>query len=113
MGSDGSGEQHFMLTRIVLTALTALAFDQALLYERFNPKLVPIFDSRIVRVADSQQPRALELLGDKHFIKLSESDTGLLLEGKPPSVEEMLLAQADAADAYAIKREEEASRPFF
>ena len=102
------------MTKLILAVCVAtLAFHQSLLDERFNPKLVPIFKSSVVRVADRQQPRAFELLGDKHFIRLRESDTGVLLEGKTLSGEEMLSAQAEAADAYAVKREEEAARPFF
>lgn len=103
-----------MLTRIIFTAsLATLAFDQALLYERFNPKLVPIFNSRIVRVADSQQPRALQLLGEKDFLKLNDSDLSALFGGKTFNYEEMLSAQALAADSYAVKREQEADIPFF
>ena len=102
------------MTRIIIAIWAAtLAVDQALLYDRFNPKEVPIFTSRIARVPDDQQPRALHLLGDKDFLRLAQSDLSGLFGGKGFNYEGMLSAQAEAADSYAIKREHEAAIPFF
>jgi len=57
--------------------------------------------------------RALALLGDKDFVDLSPSALKAICPRESFDTQEMLNAQASAADAYAERREAEAAEPFF
>ncbi|HEY1265805.1 MAG TPA: hypothetical protein VGH16_01015 [Candidatus Binatia bacterium] len=74
---------------------------------------MPIYKSRIFRVPDEGQAKALALLGDKDFIAISQDSLNVLFPGKDFDSKQMLSAQASAADAYARRRETEAANPLF
>lgn len=79
----------------------------------FDSAEVPIFQSRIFRVPEEGQAQALGLFGNKDFIPLSDASLKSLLPQEKLNMQQMLSAQASAADAYAERREAEAAIPFF
>jgi hypothetical protein len=82
--------------------------------EIFSPAVrVPIHKSRIIRLPDSVQAKALAALGNMNFIPVSPELLKELFPGTRFDTARMLSEQATAADEYAKKREDEAADPFF
>jgi hypothetical protein len=100
---------------LLSVAIVAIGRSQVLPYpaERFDRGNVPIFDSRIFRVSDEAQSRALGLLSDRDFLPANPQILKELFGDRVFETKEMLAAQASAARKYAKKREEEAATPFF
>lgn len=105
------------LLLLILVAFARSAFSQAgpVMFggNSFDSAEVPIFQSRIFRVPDEGQAHALGLLGKKDFVPLSGTSLKALLPQAKLDMQQMLSAQASAADAYAKRRETEAAMPFF
>jgi hypothetical protein len=81
--------------------------------ERFDPRSVPVHESRVLRVSDSAQARALQMLGERDFCAATPQMIKELFADQVLDTKRMLEAQAAAAIQYAKKREEEAAIPFF
>jgi hypothetical protein len=104
------------LSLLAFSALASSALGQVgplVSGETFDPGDVPIYNSRIFRVPDEGQAQALALLRDKEFAGISTASLETLFPMKEFRPQEMLFAQASAADAYAEQRETEAAIPFF
>jgi hypothetical protein len=91
-------------------AQTPLLSDISRGFDRNTP---PVFSSRIVRVPDSSQSKALEILGKNELILLEQGPLAQLFPDRTFDTKQMLVEQAAAATAYAKKREHEAAIPFF
>jgi hypothetical protein len=81
--------------------------------ESFNEDHVPILSNRIFFIPDDKNSKALALLGDKDFVKLSTSDLPQLFTNKNFDSQSMIAEQAKQAREYAASLEQQASDPFF
>ena len=99
---------------LLSVAFAAIGLSQILPNpERFDQNDVPIFDSRVFRISDDAQGRALHILADKEFLPANPEILTALFGDRIFDTKEMLAAQASAAKKYAKKREDEAANPFF
>jgi hypothetical protein len=94
----------------IAIAQTPLLSDTSRGFDRNAP---PVFSSRILRVPDSSQRKALEILGKNEFLLLEKDLLTQLFPARTFDTKQMLVEQAAAATAYAKKREDEAAIPFF
>lgn len=99
------------LTTIGLAAISAgqLLPDS----DRFDRNAIPVFRSRVFRVPDGEQSRALQLLGTNDFRRVTPNILKELFGDRAFDTKEMLTAQAAAAVEYATTRERDAQNPFF
>jgi hypothetical protein len=106
-----------LATLPMLLVLTGAAAAQApalpLASKGFNRNAAPIYKSRVFRVPDEAQSRALDFLGEKTFQLLGSDALAELFPERSFDTARMLMEQAAAANANAKKREREAANPFF
>jgi hypothetical protein len=98
----------------IALVLAVIGFAQVLSDpERFDAAHIPIFDSRVFRVSDAAQDRALQILAAKDFCPASPENLKELFGARVFDTKEMLAAQVGAATKYATKRDEESKIAFF
>src|SRR5262245_28160582 len=105
-----------LLCTLLIAVLTApIGFAEVLPHptDKFDRSHLPVFDSRVFRVPEPTQDRALRFLGDKDFRFASPQILKDLFGDRLFDTKEMLAAQAAAATKYAAKREEESKNPAF
>ena len=96
---------------VIATTIANGQYEETLT-ERFDPQAIPVFWSRILRIPDSAQSRALQVLNSKDFCAASPEVVRDLLGNALVDTKAMLNAQAAAAIKCADEREKAAAIPF-